>query len=110
MAGFSCNKGQNGNDSETGMHNVLVSFELQIWLLSDWLDFNKHVRKSCIFYVNQKQIKEMFVLDFSLCLKSQKQNIQGTHNHAAAKKRESLPANRWRASPREGRFNTQLLL
>lgn len=39
MAGFSRNKGQDA--SETGMHNFLVSFVLQIWFLSAWLDFNQ---------------------------------------------------------------------
>lgn len=59
-------------------------------------------------YVAQKQTRTMFVLDFSPCLNSQKQNIQGTHNYAVAEKSPSyFSQNRWRGNTEEGGFNTQ---
>ena len=37
--------------------------------------------------VAQKQTRTMFVLDFSPCLNSQKQNIRRTHNYVVAEKK-----------------------
>lgn len=64
---------------------VLGFLGLQRCFSSEMLKcYYKPVSEIC---VAQKQPSTMFVLDFSSCLNSQKQNIRGTHNYSVAEKK-----------------------
>jgi len=90
MAEFPCKKVQDVWRGMTVWRGCVIPWVCKdVSYQNDWI-WIKLVSKICIFSGAQKQTRELFVLAFSPCLNSHKQNIQGTHNYAVAGKKKKL--------------------